>query len=73
MESIRDNLTARIAEAESEGWTGEAEGLKVSLAAAAAKLAELDRAAARRATVDLGMPAYRDVAGRTVGTPARPA
>ena len=34
LEAIRDNLTARIAEAEREGWAGEAEGLKISLAAA---------------------------------------
>ena len=37
LEEIRDNLTARIAEAEREGWPGEAEGLKVSLAAADAQ------------------------------------
>ena len=72
LESIRENLTDRVAEAEREGWTGEAEQLKVSLAAATAKLAELDGLAARRAAVDLGIPAYRDVAGRTVSTPARP-
>jgi hypothetical protein len=42
MVEIRDNLLARIAEAEREGWTGEAEGLKVSLAAANAKLAQAD-------------------------------
>ena len=29
---IRDNLTARITEAQHEGWLGEVEGLKVSLA-----------------------------------------
>jgi hypothetical protein len=29
---IRDNLIARIAEAESEGWLGEVEGLRISLA-----------------------------------------
>jgi hypothetical protein len=40
LEEIRDNLHARIAEAEREGWTGEAEGLKVSLAAATSKLAQ---------------------------------
>ena len=34
LEDIRDNLLARIAEAEREGWAGEAEGLKISLAAA---------------------------------------
>jgi integrase len=60
---IRDNLLARIAEAEREGWAGEAEGLKVSLAAANNKLAQADTAAARRSeTVSLGMPAYRDIA-----------
>jgi hypothetical protein len=40
---IRDNLTARIAEAEREGWLGEAEGLKISLAGAEDKLAQIDR------------------------------
>jgi len=34
LRDIRASLTARIAEAEREGWTGEEEGLKVSLAAA---------------------------------------
>ena len=40
---IRDNLIARIAEAEREGWHGEAEGLKISLAGADDKLAQIDR------------------------------
>jgi site-specific recombinase XerD len=63
---IRDNLIARIDEARQEGWLGEAEGLKVSLAAANAKLAQADRLAARRtAAVGLGMPVFRDIAGRT--------
>ena len=63
---IRDNLIARIDEAQHEGWIGEAEGLKVSLAAANAKLAQVDGLAARRtAAVGLGMPAFRDIAGRT--------
>jgi hypothetical protein len=35
--AIRDNLLDRIAEAEREGWLGEAEGLKVSLAGAEAQ------------------------------------
>ncbi|MER5915719.1 hypothetical protein ABT124_36145 [Streptomyces sp. NPDC001982] len=34
MEEIRDNLVARIAEAEREGWLGEVEGLRVSLTVA---------------------------------------
>jgi hypothetical protein len=53
---ICDNLTARISEAEREGWLGEVEGLKISLAGAQDKLAQIDRRA-RSATVDLGMPA----------------
>jgi hypothetical protein len=40
---IRDNLTARIIEAEREGWLGEVEGLQVSLAGAEDKLAQIDR------------------------------
>jgi integrase len=53
---IRDNLTARIAEAEREGWLGEAEGLKISLAGAQDKLAQIDRRS-RNDPVDLGLPA----------------
>jgi len=70
LQEIRDSLTARIAEAGREGWTGEAEGLKVSLAAAVAKLAQADGLIARRAAaIDLGMPAYRDIAAATASTP----
>jgi Phage integrase family len=61
---IRGNLLDRIAEAEREGWHGEVEGLKVSLAGADAKLAQLDQMARRAATTSLGMPAFGDIAGR---------
>ena len=54
--AIRDNLTARIAEAEREGWLGEIEGLNISLAGAGDKLAQIDRRT-RSQTVDLGIPA----------------
>ncbi|HLN68634.1 MAG TPA: hypothetical protein VK280_15345, partial [Streptosporangiaceae bacterium] len=68
--NIRDNLIVRIDEARREGWLGEAEGLKVSLAGARDKLAQMDQIAARRsAAVHLGMPAFADAAGRTVTTP----
>jgi hypothetical protein len=74
---IRDNLIARIAEAEANRWLGEAEGLKVSLAGARAKLAQMDQIAARRSSaVQLGIPTFTDAAGRTTTTgrnpPARP-
>jgi integrase len=52
---IRDNLLARIAEAEREGWLGETEGLKISLAGAEDKLAQIDHRTHR--TTNLGMPA----------------
>jgi hypothetical protein len=66
LEEIRDNILARIAEAEREGWTGEAEGLRVSLYAANNKLAQADLTAARRTEhVHLGIPAYRDIAATT--------
>jgi len=48
---IRDNLLARIAEAEREGWLGEMDGLKVSLTGAEQKLAQLDQRSRRSATV----------------------
>jgi hypothetical protein len=67
LEEIRDNLRARIAEAEREGWTGEAEGLKISLVAANNKIAQADLSAARRAEhVHLGIPAYRDITATTL-------
>jgi integrase len=53
---IRDNLTARIAEAEREGWLGEIEGLQVSLAGAEEKLAQVGRRSNRAVSVDLGIP-----------------
>lgn len=63
---IRDNLLARITEAEREGWLGEIEGLEISLAGAQDKLALLDAEQARtRRTVDLGMPSFANLAGRT--------
>jgi integrase len=61
---IRGNLLDRIAEAEREGWHGEAEGLKVSLAGADAKLAQLDQMARRAASTFIGMPAFGEIAGR---------
>ena len=53
---IRDNLNARIAEAEREGWLGEIEGLKISLAGADDKLAQIDRRSQPGGPVNLGMP-----------------
>jgi integrase len=51
---IRDNLIARIAEAEREGWLAEIEGLKFSLAGAEDKLAQIDRRTGRDGPVELG-------------------
>ncbi|WP_424534520.1 recombinase [Sphaerisporangium viridialbum] len=58
---IRDNLLARIAEAEREGWLGEVEGLHVSLVGAEDKLAQVDRRS-HATTVDLGLPGVGKVA-----------
>jgi integrase len=54
---IRANLIARIAEAEREGWPGEVEGLRFSLAGADDKLAQIDRRSQPPA-VTLGMPGF---------------
>ncbi|WP_218952080.1 site-specific integrase [Amycolatopsis anabasis] len=69
---IRDNLTDRIEEAEREGWLGEAEGLHVSLSAANDKLAYLERRAHRATTINLGLPTFGEIIGRTATLPARP-
>lgn len=55
---IRDNLAARITEAEREGWLGEIEGLRVSLHGAESKNGQIDSAAPRRPVL-LGMPTLR--------------
>ncbi|MFJ8313307.1 MULTISPECIES: hypothetical protein [unclassified Streptomyces] len=57
MEETRDNLIACVVEAEHEGWLGEAEGLRVSLAGAEEKLTQLDAWLHRRSSeVFLGVP-----------------
>ncbi|GAA2427683.1 hypothetical protein [Streptomyces coeruleofuscus] len=55
---IRDNLVDRIAEAEQEGWLGEIEGLRVSLAGAESKISQIDSAASA-GPILLGMPMPR--------------
>ena len=68
---IRDNLRDRIAEAEREGWHGEAEGLQISLAGAQNKLGQLDERAGR-STTNLGMPDLsRFVGNISTATPNR--
>ncbi|MCW7986582.1 hypothetical protein XF35_15080 [Streptomyces platensis subsp. clarensis] len=56
---MRDNLIARIAEAETEVWLGEVEGLQVSLAGAEEKLRRLDRGHGQHTVVGLGIPTTR--------------
>lgn len=51
---IRDNLIDRISEPEREGWLGEVEGLRVSLAGAQADLAQIDRRPKHATPVTLG-------------------
>jgi hypothetical protein len=56
---IRDSLAARVTEATAQGWLGELEGLRVSLATVTEKLQSLDARIARQpAVTDLGMPAF---------------
>jgi hypothetical protein len=69
LHSIRDSLTAQLAEAERKGWAGEAEGIKISLAAANAKIAQADGLAARRAAVGVEIPGWDDIAARTAAIP----
>ncbi|WP_405656454.1 hypothetical protein [Streptomyces sp. NBC_00079] len=63
---IRDNLNARIAEAEREGWLGEVEGLSVSRDAADEKIAQLDaRQKKKDSPVFMGIPSFNQIAART--------
>ena len=63
---VRDNLLARIDEAHREGWLGEVDGLRISLAGAEHKLAQLGELTTRAATVHLGLPHFSHLVGRTV-------
>jgi hypothetical protein len=63
---IRDDLIARITEAEQEGWLGEIEGLQVSLASEEEKLPQLESERERQCkALDLGMPTFSQIATRT--------
>ncbi|MCI2421394.1 hypothetical protein MOQ72_28555 [Saccharopolyspora sp. K220] len=63
---VRENLLARIDEAHREGWLGEVEGLKTSLAGADQKLAQLNELAQRTNTIHIGMPHFSHLVGRTL-------
>ena len=69
---IEVNLGSRIDEAIREGWSGESEGLEVSLAATREKLATMDEIAARQTEDHLDTPGFARTAVRVVTTPPRP-
>jgi len=70
LEEIRVNLHDRIAEAGREGWLGEIEGLKVSLAGTEDKLTQINAVLRRQGeAIPLGLPAFPGIAGRSVTTP----
>ncbi len=50
-------------------WLGEIEGLKISLAGAGDKLAQIDRRPPPATRVHLGMPVFLPAAGATPGPP----
>jgi hypothetical protein len=56
-ESAQRPRIASIREAEREGWLGEIEGLKISLAGADDKLGQIDRRT-HGEPVNLGMPTW---------------
>ena len=67
------NLAVRIEEAQDRSQLGEAEGRKADLAAAKDKLAQMNYiAASRRATADLGMPAFAQAAPQTITASSNP-
>jgi hypothetical protein len=60
--AITANLRDRIEEARANGWLGEIQGLQISLDAAAAKMAALDRAQ-RRGPIHSGYRASHVLSG----------
>ena len=65
LEEIHANLLDRLEEARDQGWLGEVAAIETTLAAAAQKLTAMRELAARSATVNIGMPEARGVAGRS--------
>jgi hypothetical protein len=68
LQEIRDNLQARIAEAEREHWLGETAGLQATLAAAEQKLHTMKQIADRHTVTHLGMPDFRGTVGRSTAS-----
>ncbi|MGW2256010.1 hypothetical protein ACWCXH_38585 [Kitasatospora sp. NPDC001660] len=65
LKEIRENLHARIAEAEREGWLGDVEQLTVSLAATDDKISQIDVNEKRKTSpVFLGIPAISQLTVR---------
>lgn len=62
---VRDNLIARIAEARQHGWLGEVDGLQISLNGAREKLHQLDQISSLTTDVNLGLPSFGQLAGRS--------
>jgi len=62
---VRDNLIARIAEARQHGWLGEVDGLQISLNGAREKLHQLDQISSPTTSVNLGLPSFGQLAGRS--------
>ncbi|WP_329082415.1 site-specific integrase [Streptosporangium sp. NBC_01469] len=71
LEEIRGNLIVRTAEAKHQGWLGELEKLRIYLASAEGKLAQLDERARRATTINLGMPSFPEIAGQTATLPGQ--
>lgn len=68
LEEVRDNLSARITEAEREGWFGDVEQLSVSLAAANEKIARIRVSEERKkGPTFLGVPNFDQIAARGGG------
>ncbi|MBC9724410.1 hypothetical protein H8R17_05250 [Streptomyces sp. TRM68367] len=65
LEEIRENLHARIAEAEREGWLGDVEKLTVSLTATDDKISQIEANERRKSSpVFVGMPPINQLAVR---------
>ncbi|TVZ76284.1 putative transposase of IS4/5 family DUF4096 [Streptomyces sp. BK340] len=65
LEEIRENLHARITEAEREGWLGDVEQLTVSLTATHDKISQIDASERRKSSpVFVGMPTIKQLAVR---------
>jgi integrase len=65
LQEIHTNLLDRLQEAKEQGWLGEVAAIETTMATAAQKLEAMRSLAVHQTTIQLGMPDFRSIVGRS--------